>query len=92
MKIETDAELEKLYQALLTDIETIQRAERLRGYHCFTEKAREKIKILDTLLSLFAYDRTIKEFYEELQNMLAMSDDKRSKRMIHYIQRKIHGS
>lgn len=91
-KPENDTELELLYQALRADMETVHKAERLFGSSCFTEDAREKIKILDTLLALFVYDRTVKEFYEELQKMLAMSDDKRSKRMMHYIQKKINGS
>ena len=46
MKIETDAELEKIHQAILTDLETAHKAERLLGYSCFTEDAREKINIV----------------------------------------------
>lgn len=92
MKIETDADFEKLHQAFLTDLETVHKAERLFGYSCFTEDAREKIKVLNMLLTLYEFNRTTNDFYEELQNMLAMSDDKRSKRMMHYIQKKINGS
>ena len=92
MKIETDAELEKIHQAILTDLETAHKAERLLGYSCFTEDAREKIKVLNMLYTLFEFNRTTNEFYEALQKKLTeMSCNKMSKRTEHYITKKTNG-
>ena len=91
MRIETDADFEKLHQAILTDLETIHKAERLLGYSCFTEEGREKIKVLNMLYTLFEFNRTTNEFCEALQKKLTeMSCNKMSKRTEHYISKKIN--
>ena len=49
-RLENDSQFEKLYQNLTADKQTVQEAERLFGYACFTEDAREKIAVLDSLI------------------------------------------
>lgn len=88
--MENDAQFEKLHQNLMSDMKTVHKTETLFGHACFTEDAREKIAVLDSLIALFEFNRTAEELNEELQEMMdTMVWDQALKMMGHYISRQI---
>ena len=90
IKLKNRSQMDKLYQNILADLETVQKAKKLFGYDCFTEDSKKKIELIKSLKTLYEFCDTVEFFNNELQRMIdSARRDKTARRLKFYITRSI---